>query len=495
MLAAMLLSGCAGLPTADEIPTEGVQWIHTTAPGCEPPSAEEALRAAVGDDPERLAFARRVGAIESVITRKPMQAGNIVHLLVDGPATHTAQLDAIRQAKHHVHLEVYILTDEEIGQQYADALVERARAGVKVRLMFDGVGSLGAAASYRQELRKEGIEIEEINSVNPLEEPRVWRINRRSHRKLLIVDGKVAFTGGVNIMDEYASSSSGGGSDSSSGSSSSSSSSDKKTGSSGMSLGSRGKSKAKLGWRDTHIRVEGPAVADFQREFLRNWEEAKGKIDLSGHYLPHSPAVGKNLVRVIGTEGEDFLGLALGLPQKVVRKLLGKRKRSSPIYASYVSAIREAQHRIWITQAYFAPSDELVDLLGEASQRGVDVRIVVPARSDAKLLSLGARYYYQRMLEAGIKLYEYDPVMIHAKTAVVDGVWSTVGSSNLDFRSLIHNDEANAIVIGREFGKEMEDLFQRDMEQSTEVTLQQWEDRPLFDRVKEAGAAAIKYWM
>jgi cardiolipin synthase A/B len=502
---ALLAAGCSNLPTADSIPTEGVEWIQTVAPGCEPPSADEALRAAVGDDPEQLAFARRVGAIETAITRKPMQSGNSVHLLVDGPATHAAQLEAIRAAQHHVHLEVYILTDEKIGQQYADALAERARAGVKVRLMFDGVGSLGAGAKYREELRKQGVEIEEINSVNPLEEPRVWRVNRRSHRKLLVVDGKVAFTGGVNIMDEYAASSSGSSSaEGSSGSSGSSSSSDEgsaagSTDGKGVggsrSRGSRGSGAPRLGWRDTHIRVEGPAVADFQREFLRNWEEGKGKIDPSSDYWPSSPARGNNLVRVIGTEGADFLGLALGVPQKLVRQLLGKRKRSSPIYASYISAIQEARRRIWITQAYFAPSDELVKVLGKAAERGVDVRIVVPARSDTKLLPLAARYYYDRMLEAGIKLYEYDPVMIHAKTAVVDGVWSTVGSSNLDFRSLIHNDEANAIIIGREFGREMEELFERDLAQSTQVTLEQWEDRPLFDRVKEAGAAAIKYWM
>jgi cardiolipin synthase len=437
-----------------------------------------------------------------------MQAGNAVHLLIDGPATHAAQLEAIRAAKHHIHLEVFILTDEKIGQEYAEALAERARAGVKVRLMFDGVGSLGTTTKIRDELRGQGVEIEEINSVNPLEEPRVWRLNRRSHRKLLVVDGKVAFTGGVNIMDEYASaspgnessskagSSSGGSSGSGSSAASSTDEDGKGSGASASKKGAGPESQRGIGWRDTHIRVEGPAVADFQREFVRTWEESKGKnIDLSAEYLPPSPAVGPNLVRVIGTEGEDFLGLALGVPQKVVRKLMGKRKRSSPIYASYISAIREARHRIWITQAYFAPSDELVKLLGKAAKRGVDVRIVVPGKSDLTLLPLASRHYYDRMLEAGIKLYEYDPVMIHAKTAVVDGEWSTVGSSNLDFRSLIHNDEANAIIIGREFGHEMEEQFDKDVSQSTQVTLEQWEDRPLFDRVKETGAALIKYWI
>ena len=176
---AILLTGCSSLPTADSIPTEGAEWIETTAPGCEPPSAEAALRAAVGDDPERLAFARRVGAIETAIARKPIEAGNAVRLLVDGPATHAAQLDAIRQAKHHIHLEVFILTDEKLGQRYADALIERARAGVEVRLMYDGVGSLATSAEFREGMKQEGVQIEEVNSVNPLKEPRLWRRRAR----------------------------------------------------------------------------------------------------------------------------------------------------------------------------------------------------------------------------------------------------------------------------------------------------------------------------
>lgn len=487
-LAAAGFAGCVSLPDAGSIPTEGVEWIRTVAPGCEPPSAESALRQAVGDDPAALDFARRVGGLETVVTRRPMLAGNSVHLLVDGPATHTAQLDAIRGAKHHVHLEVYILTDEKIGQAYAEALAERARAGVKVRLMFDGVGALGAGAKYRDELRKEGVEIEEINSVNPLKEPRVWRLNRRSHRKLLVVDGRVAFTGGVNIMDEYSESSPGSAAGDSSGSRSSSGG-----GSSGS--GGKGRPSPQLGWRDTHIQVEGPAVAEFQREFLRSWESSKGRIQVAPEYWPANPPRGDSLMRVVSNEGSDFLGLALGVPQELINKLLNKRKRSNPIYLSYFSAIQESQKRVWLTQAYFAPDDDFVDLLGDAAKRNVDVRLIVPGQSDVGLLPLAARHYYKRLLKAGVKLYEYEPVMIHAKTAVIDGVWSTVGSSNLDFRSFIHNDEANAIVMGRAFGQEMEALFEQDLSHSTQVTLEQWQQRPWLDRLKESGAAAVKYWI
>lgn len=490
-LSAACFAGCTSLPTADNIPTEGVEWIRTVAPGCEPPSAESALRQALGDDPDALAFARRVGGLETVMTRRPMLAGNSVHLLIDGPATHAAQLEAIRSAKHHVHLEVYILTDEKIGQAYAEALAERARAGVKVRLMFDGVGALGAGAKYRDELRRDGVEIEEINSVNPLKEPRVWRLNRRSHRKLLVVDGRVAFTGGVNIMDEYAQSSTG----SSSANDSGGASSGRSSGGSSSDGGDGEKPQRQLGWRDTHIRVEGPAVAEFQREFLRSWEIGKGRVQVSAEYWPHNPPVGDNLMRVVSNEGADFLGLALGVPQEVVNKLLRKRKRSNPIYVSYFSAIQESKKRVWLTQAHFAPDDDFVELLGDAAKRKVDVRLIVPGQSDVGLLPLAARHYYKRLLEAGVKLYEYEPVMIHAKTAVVDGVWSTVGSSNLDFRSFIHNDEANAIVLGRAFGKQMETQFEQDVSHSTQIVLDRWQKRPWLDRLKESGAAAVKYWI
>lgn len=497
-----LLAGCAGLPSLDSLPTDGTQWIQTASPDCELPSAEEALRAAVGDDPQALAFVRRVGALETALTRRPVLSGNAVDLLVDGPATHAAQLAAIAEAQHHVHLEVFILTDEKLGQQYAAALSARADAGVKIRLLFDGVGALGMGPDYVADLRSHGVEIVEVNSVNPLEEPRIWRVNRRSHRKLLVVDGRVAFTGGVNIMDEYAESSPGSaGSSGSSGSSSSGrSSSGGASAGSSFGKGSKGskgsRGRHQLGWRDTHIRVEGPAVAEFQRVFVRNWERTGGKrIESGPEYWPPTPARGDNLVRVVTSEGTDFLGAVLGIPDEIVRTLLNKSARVNTIYSTYIGAISEARSRVWITQAYFAPGDDFVELLGDAAGRGVDVRLVVPARSDVGLLPLAARHYYTRLLKAGVKLFEYDPVMIHAKTAVVDGVWSTVGSSNLDFRSFIHNDEANAIVIGRAFAAQMEKLFEQDLQQSTQITLAEWKKRPWLDRVKETGAAAIKYWL
>ncbi len=466
-----MLSGCAVLPKPANIQTQGVEWIKTAAPACATPSSEEALKAAVGSNPEALRFARKVGATEAVLAGEPMLAGNAVELLVDGPATHAEQLAAIRKAKHHIHLDVYIITDEKLGQAYADALEERARNGVKVRLIFDSVGGLNAGYKFRESLKDAGVEIYEFNSVNPLKEPRIWRLNRRSHRKLLVVDGTVAFTGGINITDEYASPS-------------------PVAGSSGTGNGQ------KAGWRDTHIKVQGPAVAEFQRAFLEHWEAAKGPVEMAPEYFPNNAAKGSNLVRVVTNHGADLLRLTLGIPEDAAKKLLQQNNDGrNGVYATYLTAIREAKQQIWITQAYFAPSDEFLDLLKQAAKRGVDVRVLVPGVADVGLLPIVARNYYDEMLSAGIRLFEYQPVMIHAKTAVVDHVWSTVGSSNLDFRSFIHNDEANAVIIGKAFATEMDRLYTEDLQLSKEITLEAWRERPLGERLKEKSAALIKFWI
>ncbi len=468
LTAALSLGGCAALPESRVIPRQGVQWIQATDPNCIPPSGEEALRAAVGDDAKTLAFARTVGSVESLLQRAPLLAGNQVDLLVDGPATHAAQLEAIRSAQHHVHLDVYILTDEALGKAYAEALKDRARAGVKVRLIFDAIGGMGAGFSFREALKDAGVEIHEFNTVNTLKDPRLWRLNRRSHRKLLVVDGRVAFTGGINITDEYSEAS--------------------------PAAGSSGASQHG-GWRDTHIRVAGPAVAEFQRAFIAGWEAEKRNLNLGPEYFPHLKPEGSSIVRVVTNEGTDFLQLVLDIPQDTANKVLRKQRKKSDIYASYLTAIRESKQKLWVAQAYFAPNDEFLKQLKKAAQRGVDVRLLLPAESDVGLLTLASRSYYDELLDAGVRLYEYQPVMMHAKTAVIDGVWSTVGSSNLDFRSFIHNDEANAVILGREFGGKMEQQFLEDLQQSKEILPKEWRERPLTERLKEQAAAAIKFWI
>lgn len=491
---ALLLAGCASVPPAEV--KGGSNWIRVSDPcNCDSKtvakSPDAALREAVQQDPEAYEYARKVGAAETALTRRPASAGNKVELLVDGPATHAAQLAAIRTARHHIHLDVYIITDEAIGQQYADALIERARKGVIVRLMFDSIGGSGAGGKFKTALKNAGVQILEFNKTKDL---RVWRINRRSHRKVLVVDGKIAFTGGINITDEYTESSPAGEARASGSVSGGSSSRSRFLGSGGA--GMRGSQLPKgAGWRDTHIQVEGPAVAAFQRAFLDAWEAGKGEIDLSGEYFPPLKSAGNEVVRVLTSEGTDLLSVFLAVPESAAKKLLSQRERRNVIYGTYFNAIKLAQKRVWITQSYFAPNDDFADLLNETARRGVDVRLILPAKSDVGYLPLITRHYYDRLLKSGVKIYEYEPVVLHAKTAVVDSVWSTVGSANLDYRSFIHNDEANAVVIGKQFGKKMETMFEQDMQESTLITLKDWRARPWLDRVKETGASLFKYWI
>ncbi len=489
------LGSCATVPPVEV--KGGSNWIRV-ANSCNcngevTKSPDAVLREAVGHDAAAYEYARKVGAAETALTRRPAIAGNQVDLLVDGPAAHAAQLAAIRQARHHIHLDVYIITDEKIGQQYAEALIERAQQGVIVRLMFDSIGGSGAGNKYKDELKAAGVQLLEFNKTQDL---RIWRLNRRSHRKVLVVDGKVAFTGGINIMDEYEQSSPNGEARASgepSGSGGGSRSGGR------FSSGGAGMRPSQLspgaGWRDTHIQVEGPAVASFQRAFLDAWEAGKGEIDLSGEYFPPLKSEGNDIVRVLTSEGTDLLSVFLAVPESAAKALLNKREKRNVIYGTYFNAIKLAEKRVWITQSYFAPNEDFTKLLCDTAKRGVDVRLLLPAKSDIGYLPLITRHYYDRLLKAGIRIYEYEPVTLHAKTAVVDGVWSTVGSANLDYRSFIHNDEANAMVIGKRFATTMETLFKQDMEQSSLITLKEWRARPWIERLKETGASLIKYWI
>lgn len=459
----LLLHGCAGLPGRASAPAPNA-WVQAMAMQCEALPADDALAAAVG--PQQLDFAREVAAVGTAITGRPLVGGNTLELLIDGPATHTAQLAAIAAAQHHVHLEIYILTDDLVGRSYRDVLIERAQAGVTVRLIYDGLGSFGAGYPYLNELRRAGVQIHEYNAINPLKNPQLWRLNRRDHRKILVVDGRVAFTGGINITDEYANAS------------------------------APAEPGSEPGWRDTHVRLTGPAVADFQRLFLSTWQKAKGGIEPDARYWPPLPAQGDNLVRVVTNSGADFLQVLTDRGEALVRELRGRRaKRPHGIYETYLAAIEAADARVWISQSYFAPNKAFVKALKRAAARGVDVRLLLPGKSDVPLLLHASRRYYAELLEAGIGLYEFEDAMMHAKTAVIDGVWSTVGSSNLDFRSFVHNDEANAVVIGRDFGTQMEAMFEADLASAHAIDPAQWDRRGFGAKFMQWGAALFKYWI
>ena len=379
----------------------------------------------------------------------PLVAGNRVTLLVDGPQTLGAIRQAIEAARDHVHVETYIFADDEVGRAFRDLLMRRHREGVEVRVLYDAIGSVTTPAAFFDEMRQAGVEVLQFRPLDPVRTPLPWKINNRDHRKIVVVDGKTAFTGGINISSTYASS-------------------------------SRAKPGPKQGqdeaWRDTHVQIDGPVAAQFQALYFATWTRAGGNVDTKGaRYFPPLAPAGSELVAAVATDADA--------PDEV------------SIYGTYYATVRHASRRLWMTQAYFAPNKTLRRELIAAAQRGVDVRIIVPGFTDSGLIFHASRANYEELLEGGVRLFEQTDSLLHAKTVVADTALSMVGSANFDMRSFLHNNEVSAVVIGSDFGKHMEQLFERDMVDAREVTLESWRKRPLADKLKEAGSRLFSYWL
>jgi cardiolipin synthase A/B len=398
-------------------------------------------------DPENSQTLAEWIRIDQTISERPLYLANKVDLLIDGPMAYAAMFEAMRQARHHIHLETFILDDEEIGRKLATILLERRRANVEVRLIYDAFGVLNTERAYFERLQDHGVRLHKFNPINPLEDPRIWRINKRHHRKKLIVDGRVAFTGGMNISNVYSRSSF---------------------------VASRA-TDVNRRWRDTQIRLEGPVVAEFQREFIAMWEEIKDEPPLLGKaYYPDLIRRGNLPVRLLVTGAAD---------------------REYDIYRAYLAAISRARHRIWLTQGYFAPDRRFTQALKDAAGRGVDVRLLLPGITDSWITINSSRGRYAKLLAAGVRIFERHDVLQHPKTAVVDGIWSTVGSTNLDYRSFFHSNEANAVIYGAEFGRQMEGLFLIDQAQNEEIRLDEWRQRSISQRLKEMLGRLFDYWL
>jgi len=388
-------------------------------------------------------------AVEEEIVGSPLTAGNKVTLLQDGPTTYQAMMAAIDAARDHINMETYIFDDDEVGQRFAEALIRRQQQGVQVNLIRDSVGTLYTPAEFFARLTDAGINVLEFNPVNPLATRSAgWDVNERDHRKLLVVDGQVAFLGGINISSVYS-----GGS---------------------FSQASKKPTDGSLPWRDTHLQVEGPAVAELQKLFIETWQKQKGEPLAPRDYLPPSEPRGTEVVRIIGSSPDEPYSL---------------------IYATLISALHSAVTEIWITNAYFVPDPQLVTALKDAVARGVDVKLILPSSTDSWLVFHAGRANYTELLKAGVKLYERRDALLHVKAAVIDGVWSTVGSTNLDWRSFLHNEEVNAVVLGTEFGGKMQAAFLADLAKSDEVTLEKWKRRPVDVRFKELIGRMWEYWL
>ncbi|HVT04343.1 MAG TPA: cardiolipin synthase [Thermoanaerobaculia bacterium] len=368
------------------------------------------------------------------LTGAQIIGGNKVEILKNGVEIFPSMLSAIREARHTINMESYIYWDGEIGRNFAEALAERCRAGVEVKLILDAVGSAPMSRALIDFLGRNGVDLEWYH---PLRWYSMSRVNHRTHRKMLVVDGRVGFTGGVGIADLW-----------------------------------KGNADAFDHWRETQIRLEGPAVTQMQFAFMDNWVKSRGEILTGLNYFPQPDPVGEHLTQVIKSSPSEGSSSA---------KLL------------YIISIVSAVRSISITNAYFIPDADTIRALEGAIRRGVTVRVIVPGKwTDVPIVRQASRWHYERLLRKGIKIFEYQGTMVHAKTMVVDGIWSTVGSSNFDDRSFRLNDEVNVNVYDEGIAQKMEAMFADDLKRSNEITLRHFIRRPWMMRVKESVAGFFR---
>jgi cardiolipin synthase len=442
-------NGCATLPNVskkiDAAPATREPRQIVSSKGLLSPEKSKAIMERLKQSVNPTDIMERYTAVVESVTESPLTKGNKVTLLIDGPATYAAMFEAIRGAKDNINLETFILEDDEIGRKFTELLLRKQAEGVQVNIIYDSMGSFTTSEAFFKHLRDGGIHVVEFNPISPLKGHLKWLMINPDHRKILIIDGKIAISGGVNISNVY----------------------------SGR-LSVRKKVKGELlPWRDTDVQVEGPAVAEFQKLFLDTWSKQEGPKLSEPNYYPKMKEDGNTLVRVVGsTPGSD----------------------NRITFIVYVAAITFAEHSIHLTNAYFVPDKQILKAFTDAAGRGVDVKIILPANTDSQLVLNAARHNYSELLKEGVKIYERRNVVLHAKTAVIDGVWSTVGSTNLDSLSLLSDDEVNAVVLSREFAEEMERTFASDLAQSDQIQWDKWEKRPLSQKIKEAAAHLFSRW-
>lgn len=464
--AATVAAGCASVPDAQE------RQARKAQAGLSADAARDSYRrghgiAADPDTPKDDFLARHL-AVEQAVSGAPLSAGNRVKLLADGPSTYRAMLQSIAQARRYVHMETYIFEDDAEGARFAEALIAARNRGAEVALMVDAVGTIKTPDALFQRMRDAGVQVAVFNPVNPASARAGWSPNQRNHRKVLVVDGKVGYVGGINVSSVYESSpGSASGSGPGSGGGAGAKQDDPKA--------TKGKGDAKASpWRDTHLRIEGPAVEQLEQVIQAGWASQSDEPIQGGGTHVAAP-VGSTTVRILANQPD--------------------RSDGYTVYLTLMSAFESAQKSIHITMAYFVPDPAFIDVLSAAARRGVDVVLLLPGFSDSSLVFHAGRSHYTDLLDAGVKLYERRDALLHAKTAVVDGVWSTVGSSNMDWRSFALNYEINAVVLGPEFAAEMEALFQRDVADSVRITPEAWGQRGVDDRFMETFSRMFERWL
>ncbi len=360
--------------------------------------------------------------------------GNKVTPLINGDEIFPSMLEAIRGAEKTITFETYIYWSGDIAKTFGNALVERAKAGVKVHVLMDGVGAGKADDSLIDSMKAAGVEVEKYH---PLKWYNVSRWNNRTHRKLLVVDGRVGFTGGVGIADLWA-----------------------------------GNAQDPEHWRDSHFRMEGPAVAQMQSAFMDNWMKTRTLVLHGEGYFPKLEPRGTQLAQVFKSSAVDG---------------------SESVRLMYLMSIAAAKESIFLANAYFVPDDLSVAMLVAARKRGVKVEIIVPGKhSDTELVRKAARSRWGALLDSGVEIYEYQPTMMHCKVMVVDGLWTSVGSTNFDNRSFRLNDEANLNVLDADFAHLNVKSFEDDKSKSVRLTRDAWQTRPWTEKFTEWAAGLLR---
>jgi cardiolipin synthase len=368
------------------------------------------------------------------LTRQPATSGNAVEVLTEGHATYDAIGAAIDAARHHVHAQYYLIRDDASGRWFRDRLVAAAQRGVKVRLLVDGFGCFALGRSFFQPLRKAGAH---VGVFLPMRSVLLQPVNLRNHRKIVVVDGEVAFTGGFNIGDEYRG----------------------------------GQMKGLGGWRDVHLRIEGPAAGDLQRVFFQDWAFATSEpIDPREYFRRDPPRPGSATVAIVPS---------------------GPDTRNEAIHSVFFGAIAGAQREVLVTTPYFVPTEALVVAMEVAAMRGVAVRVLLPGRSNHRVTYHAGRSFYGQLLAAGVEIQEYLPGIVHAKTLVADRHVALVGSANMDLRSFRLNFEVHALVHDHTTAARLRETFDGELAQSQRVDGDAWADRGWSLKLREGASRLV----
>lgn len=474
----LLIAGCQATPVAQTQAAARHDGIEVV--GASGRESERSIESVAAGDARQSLLQHH---LEFMAKREgpPLIAGNEARLLIDGPQTYDAIFSAMANARRAIDIEVYIFEGDKIGYAMADLLKRKQHEGVRVRLIYDSVGSVKTPHSLFDSMRDAGIQVIEFNPVNPLA-GNLLDLNNRDHRKLVIVDGAVAYTGGINVSSVYAHGS-GFSRKSRTGGAESRNADKARANTTYNDVAANDdaenndieneKAKSKDGWRDTQIEIRGPAVDAISALFNVTWR-AQGGAEVGNVADADSAARGDKFIRVIGSSPDD---------------------KANIIYSDLLAAIENAQRSVHITMSYFSPDEKMITALRQAGQRGVEVQLILPGFSDWWPVLEAGRSHYSTLMEAGVVIYERKDVFLHAKTAVIDGVWSTVGSSNMDMRSFLHNNEVNVVVLGHDFGAAMEAMFSADRQRAKKVELEEWQQRSLLSRIKQSVARLFTYWL